>query len=126
MIRRTVLIAMLALAQPALAQETAPAAEPAAEDADRLVVTGRPLGMSLYEFVDAFVAEIGDPTSESFGYAAWEGGVCVSVVNIPEEAGQFLVNRVSEAALEVGLRSGGPGCRPNILVVFTGDGAREA
>jgi len=51
----------------------------------------------------------------------WHRGVCVGATGLPAQQAQFLVDRVSQRAREVGLRPGRPGCEANVVVVFTGD-----
>ena len=104
-----------------------PASAP--EEADRVVVTGEwPQGQSLRDYVSNFVAEVGKPAGNSgnFGYARWDGRICVGVENIPQRPAQFIADRISQVALDVGLRPGEPGCAPNIAVIFTVDGAALA
>lgn len=113
------LMAALALVQtpaqspgaPSIPQQEAPVA---LED---VVVEGRRLEELTREFVD----EVSAPPRRR-GLARWRGGVCVGVANIRDEVAQPLADRVSQVAMEYGLRPGDPGCRPNILVVFTDDG----
>jgi hypothetical protein len=104
-----------ALAQTAPAPQSTTAAP--AEVQNRIVVTGR----KLRDYVEKFVGQVADPTPEH-GYARFESAVCVGVESAPNEHLQNLVDRVSEAALEVGLKTEGPGCQPNILIVFAPNG----
>jgi hypothetical protein len=123
-------LAALAAAAPALGQDPASTPDADRQDPpprDRIVVTGeRPEGMTLHEYAHTFVLEIGDPATPRRGFARFEGRVCVGVENVPEDAGQYIADRISQVALEVGLTPGGPGCRPNIAVVFASDGAALA
>jgi hypothetical protein len=118
------LVAGLSVSAAAMAQEAAQDASPTAPATgsqpsnDRVVVTGR----KLEELVREFVGEVADPVSSNFGIARWDGRVCVGVENLPPEAAQYVVDRISEVALEVGLTPGEPGCRPEIAIVFTTDG----
>ncbi len=127
MIRAALAVAlMLVAALPAPAQEAAPApAEETGTDEESEVITvlgRRPEGLSLGDVALDFVAEVGDPAGGGRGYARWTRRICVGVVNVPEEAGQYLADRISRVALELGLEPGEPGCRPNIAVFFTDDG----
>lgn len=76
----------------------------------------------LEELTREFVDEVSAPANNR-GLARWRGGICVGVVNIRDEVAQPLADRISQVAMEYGLRPGDPGCRPNILVTFADDGA---
>lgn len=81
-----------------------------------VTVTGRPLD----QMIRNFVAEVAEPNARR-GLARWNGDVCVGVVNLRAEAAQFLADRVSTVAEDLGLNPGRPGCTPNLLVVATSD-----
>jgi hypothetical protein len=103
--------------------------EPAAgDDIERISVTGRrPEGLTLRDYMFNFVSDIGDPVSEEFGFARWRKDVCVSVHNLGDAAAaQYVADRVSEVALELGLQPGEPGCGPSIQIAFTTDGRAMA
>lgn len=74
----------------------------------------------LEEATEAFVDEVAAPVRRR-GYARWHNGVCVGVSNLSPEAAQFMVDRISDRARELGLIAGQPGCEPSILVVATVD-----
>ncbi|RZJ44399.1 MAG: hypothetical protein EON87_10025 [Brevundimonas sp.] len=74
----------------------------------------------LEDATEEFVGEVAAPVPRR-GYARWHNGVCVGVVNLSPEVSQFMVDRISERAREVGLTAGEPGCHPSILVVATQD-----
>lgn len=73
---------------------------------------------TLEEATEAFVGEVAAPVPRR-GYARWHAGVCVGVVNLSPEVAQFMVDRVSDRARELGLIAGEPGCHPSILIVAT-------
>ena len=73
---------------------------------------------TLEEATEAFVGEVAAPVRRR-GYARWHEGVCVGVVNLSPEVAQFMVDRVSDRARELGLSAGEPGCHPSILIVAT-------
>ena len=81
---------------------------------DEVVVRGRRMS----EIEDGLRIEIGkfideiSVTPMGAGLARWDGSVCVGVHNLERTAAQYLVDRVSRLALEVGLRPGEPGCFP--------------
>lgn len=111
----------LALAQepaPAPGPQDPPAAEATLED---VVVEAR----GLEELVREFVGEVGAPAGRR-GLARWHDRLCVGVVNVRADLGQAVADRVSRAALDLGLDIGEPGCRANAFIVFTADGAALA
>lgn len=97
-----------------------PEARPSAQLED-VVVEGR----QLENLVRSFVAEVSQPASRR-GLARWNRPVCVGAVNLRNEVGQYVVDRISDLARELGVEAGEPGCRPNILIVATTDGAALA
>lgn len=117
---------MLAVALAALLASTpgqtpviAPAPPPQVESPVRLEdveVTGRPLESLIRNFID----EVAAPNPNR-GLARWSGGLCVGAANLSHDAAQYLVDRVSTVAEDLGLRAGAPGCRANILIVATAD-----
>lgn len=68
-----------------------------------------------------FVHQIAFATSEDDPLARWEEGVCVGAVGLDPSQLQQLVDRVSLRARAVGLRPGRPGCRANVMIVFSDD-----
>jgi len=112
------LMAALALfQQPAPAQSAPPQGQEPAVALEDVIVEAR----RLEELTREFVAEVSAPPRNR-GLARWWGGVCVAVVNIRAEVAQPLADRISQVAMEYGLRPGDPGCQPNILVTFADDG----
>lgn len=91
---------------------------PATVSLEDVVVTGH----SLETLVRDFVTEVGQPAARR-GLARWSRGVCVGAINFRPETAQFLVDRVSDAARALEVPAGEPGCRPNVLVIGTVDGA---
>lgn len=86
-------------------------------DLDDITVTGR----RLEDVTQEFVREVGAP-ARGRGLARWRNGVCVGVANLQGEAAQYIADRVSTVARDLGLRAGQPGCDPSILIVATEDG----
>lgn len=107
------------------APQTAPAqqaADPAgATDLEDVEVTGRPLDSMIRNFVN----EVAAP-NRGRGLARWEDEICVGVANLRNEPAQYIADRVSTVAEDIGLTPGQPGCTPNIMVVATDDGAALA
>ena len=86
-----------------------------------VTVTGR----SLDRLIRDFVAEVAEPNRHR-GLARWSDRVCVGVANLEMETAQYLADRISTVAADVGLNAGAPGCTPNILVVATDDAGQLA
>ncbi len=119
------LIAGALLAAPFPALEDAPgltavrqdptAARPAVQLED-VVVSGQPLDRMIWDFV----GEVAEPNRDR-GLARWPDRVCVGVANLDGEIAQYLSDRISTVATDMGLTAGAPGCTPNILVIATAD-----
>jgi hypothetical protein len=89
------------------------------DDVEDIIVTGQRRGVLRKLMLD-FIIEIGDPVSRDRGFARWRDDVCVGVHNLVDRAAaQYVADRISLAALEVGLEPGEPGCRANLNVIFT-------
>lgn len=92
----------------------ADAQEPARlEDID---VVGRPLESMIRDFV----GEVAAP-NRGRGIARWDNAVCIGAANLQREAAQYIVDRVSTVAEDLGLAPGAPGCAPNVMIVASGD-----
>ncbi len=110
----------------ALAAGTASAQDPSArtappepsEQLGDVVVEGR----QLEALVRNFVTEVSQPANNR-GLARWNRPICVGAVNLRAEVARYVIDRVSDVARELGVDAREPGCRPNILIVGTVDGA---
>jgi hypothetical protein len=125
-------LAALSFAVPAHAQDEPPATEsaqlPQAVD-EEVVVRGRRMSEiedDLRIQVDAFIDEIVALPFGKRGFARWDRSVCVGVHNLQKEPAQYLVDRVSLLAAEVGLTPGEPGCSPEVIIIFSTDGKATA
>ena len=90
---------------------------------EEIVVRGRRMGeveADLRKYVQEFVGKVSAPAAGR-GYARWHRSVCVGVHNLQKDAAQYIVDRVSQAALDVGLAPGEPGCSPQVIIIFTTD-----
>jgi hypothetical protein len=123
-------LAAALLGVPAAAQEPAPeaAASSGSQVIEEVVVRGRrmsdiedDLQIEIGKFIDEIVA-----LPMGRGFARWQGRVCVGVHNLERTAAQYLVDRISALALDVGLAPGEPGCNPDVVVIFTADGKETA
>lgn len=106
----------LAGAAAAFALISAPIAIAQQPDNDIVVV-----GERLQEVASQFATEIAAPSMREDQLARWDERVCVGTAGLSPEQGQLVVDRISVHAAEVGLRIGEPGCRANIMVIFTND-----
>jgi hypothetical protein len=101
--------------QDPVAQE-APLVPGVAVELEDVVVTGRPLDTMIRNFV----TEVAEPNRRR-GLARWDDAICVGVSNLQPDAAQYLADRISTVADDLGLRPGAPGCTPNIVVIVTDD-----
>ncbi|HYD27492.1 hypothetical protein [Brevundimonas sp.] len=104
----------------AIALAAAPMQEPPQEQAaqqapqalEDVVITGRPLDDMIRRFVD----EIAAP-NRGRGIARWRDRICIGVANLRTEPAQYIVDRVSTVAGDIGLTPGQPGCAPNVIII---------
>jgi len=112
------------LAVPAFSQEPARAAEAEAPAGiEEVVVRGRRMSEiddELRIFIKDFIGEV-VRTPPGRGYARWNRRVCIGVSNLSSDAAQYIVDRISLLAVDVGLDIGEPGCNPNVIVIFATD-----
>src|SRR5690606_17965745 len=91
------------------------------ENIESIVITGRRPG-GLKKLMLDFVISIGDPASTARGYARWRGPLCVGVYNLPDQTlAQYIADKITITALELGLKTGSPGCQPNLSIIFSPD-----
>jgi hypothetical protein len=115
------------------APQAAPSAAPPKVEApppvDEVVVRGRRMSeieSDLRVFVQQFIGSVTAPV-EGRGYARWNRRVCIGVHNLlTADAAQYIVDRISQQAADVGLQPGEPGCRPNVVIIFTTDAKQLA
>ncbi len=90
-----------------------PDAPVALEDVE---VTGRPLEAMIRSFVD----EVAAP-NKGRALARWDDRICIGVANLMTDPAQYIVDRVSTVADDIGLTPGAPGCQPNVIIIASGD-----
>ncbi|QTC92700.1 hypothetical protein [Brevundimonas goettingensis] len=95
--------------------------DPAAEPQVTQLPSVEALGRADQDAVRDFVGRVAAPASGR-GLARWEGQVCPGAVNFQPEVAQPIVDRIADVARELDIRVGAPGCRANIVVVFTNNG----
>jgi hypothetical protein len=109
------------------AAPVAPEAE-ASQAVDEVVVRGQRMSeveFDLQAYVRTFVDQI-TSLPPGRGYARWYRDVCIGVHNVQASAGQYIADRISLLAAQVGLEPGEPGCRPDVMIIFTTDGDTTA
>lgn len=79
-------------------------------------------GASLDSLIRSFVNEVAAPNRRR-GLARWDDRVCVGVANLRAEPAQYIVDRISTVAEDLGLTPGQPGCTANIMIVASNDPA---
>lgn len=109
-------VAILALSTPDAAAQD-PATESPATELNSIIVEGR----RIEEAARAFIEEVGEPPRGT-RLARWNTPVCISVTNMQPRLGQFVIDRIAMAALDAGADVGGPGCKPNVIILATSDG----
>ncbi len=118
------LAALLAVAPASVPQQTPPQnpppqsqpADPAPVDLGEVEVTGRPLDSLIRSFVD----EVAAPNRRR-GIARWDDRICIGVANLRTEPAQYIVDRVSTVAEDLGVIPGEPGCAPNVIIIASDD-----
>lgn len=97
---------------------TGAAAQDNGQTEDEIVVTGQ----RLEEILQSFVGEVSVAPSSENQLARWDRRICPGVVGMRNVSqAQFMVDRLAQRALAVGLRVGEPGCRANVLIFVTPD-----
>jgi hypothetical protein len=129
LVSSTALLAVQLSAQPVAPERPVTAAQPEPPEAiDEVVVRGRRMSeveADLRIFVRDFIGEV-IALPPGRGYARWHGSVCIGVHNLEQTAAQYIVDRISELAVEVGLKPGEPGCGPDVIVIFATDAKQVA
>ncbi|MBX3481443.1 MAG: hypothetical protein KF842_13690 [Caulobacter sp.] len=100
-----------------------PAAPPSTPDEDTTVdavVVSPPVKLDEKEAIAAFVEDIASESGNG-RIARWDRKVCPGVAGVKAEYAQFIADRIGLTAQQVGLDVGEPGCKVNVLVVFTAD-----
>jgi hypothetical protein len=96
--------------------QQAPAGEPQVTQLPSVEALGR----ADQDAVRDFVGRVAAPATGR-GLARWEGQVCPGAVNLQAEIAQPIVDRIADVAHSLDIRVGAPGCRANLVVVFTND-----
>lgn len=84
---------------------------------DEIVVHGQRVD----DAMRAFVGEIAVPQTRERQIARWDRKICMRLVGLGGEQGQYLVDQVARRAFTLGLTPSGPSCDPNVLIFVTRD-----
>ena len=107
----TLLLAEAAAQEPAAQTPQADGAGAAPQAVDEVIVRGRRLEDiedDLRIYIRDFIGEVvARPPGR--GFARWDRDVCIGVLNLQANAAQYIVDRISSLALDVGLEPGEPG-----------------
>lgn len=76
---------------------------------------------SLQARAESFIASVGSPVAGR-KLALWSGTICVGAAGLRPDASRLVVDRILDWGHSLGIRTGSPDCRPNILIVFADDG----
>lgn len=106
----------------AVLSTSAAAAQEAATGSDEIIVTGE----RLHEMARSFVEEVAVAPSGERQLARWDNEICPLVAGVPGRQAQYVADRISYRAHQIGLRPEGAGCKANILVFITADADRLA
>jgi hypothetical protein len=98
------------------------AQEPGTTTSDDVVVTAD----RLQEVVREFVGEVAVAPGGERQMARWDRKICPLVAGLPARQMQYMADRISQRANEVGLIPEGAGCKANILIFVTPDASRFA
>ncbi len=115
------LAAVMSLALFAAAQQDPPVQDPPLQEppvtrVDDIIVDGRPLSVVAAEYAE----NVGE-APRGRGLARWNRPICVGTVNLQATVAQPLIDHISGVAEDLGVPTGDPGCRPNVIIVFTDD-----
>jgi len=80
-----------------------------------------PVGGHTLEQVRGYVDAV-SVASESAGVLGrWNASICPGVVGVTPASAQIVIDQIARRASALGLRTGAPGCRPNISIIITPD-----
>jgi len=88
---------------------------------EEVVVRGQRMSeieFDLPDYIRDFIGEVAARPAGG-GYARWDRSVCVGVYNLDPTPAQYIADRISLLAMEVGIEPEEPGCAPDVIIVFT-------
>ncbi|MET4684488.1 hypothetical protein [Brevundimonas faecalis] len=99
--------------------------EPEVTQIDEVEVRARMRAAQVRERVDAFIeSNMAPPRGRPL--ARWNKPVCVATAYLNSQYAQAVIDRVAERIIEAGGDVAGPGCKVDLMIVGTDDGARTA
>jgi hypothetical protein len=114
----------------AIAQDAAPADLATVDsrtgpqrEIEEVIVRGRRMSEIEFDLSRYIIEFLGDVVAlpPGGGYARWHDTVCIGVHNLEPTAAQYIIDRISMLADEVGLEPGEPGCTPDVMIIFGTD-----
>jgi len=112
----TALAAAAALALQPVATPAPDGQEPTVDS----VIVSPPSKLAEKDAIAAFVEDIATDSGNG-RIARWDRKICPGITGVKAAYGQYINDRISLTAQRVGLEVGEPGCKVNVLVVFTAD-----
>lgn len=79
------------------------------------------VGQRTEEAIRAFVGEIAVANRSENQLARWDRVICPGVAGLKARYAQFVIDRMAQRAIDIGLDVGAPGCRANILIAVSLD-----
>jgi hypothetical protein len=95
----------------------APAQEPEPQTSADVVVVGQ----RTEEVIRSFIDELAVTPRGVDQMSRWDWRICPGVAGLRASQAQFVIDRMAQRALEIDLSVGEPGCRSNVLVMFSMD-----
>ena len=71
--------------------------------------------------VNTFISRITARVSDNSSLARWNIPICPLVSGLPVDAGESVLQRLSEIAMAAGASLGSPRCRPNLYILLTSE-----
>ena len=107
---------------PQAAAASSQQAEPAGL-VEEVIVRGQRMSeieFDIRDYIRDFIGEV-VALPPGGGFARWHTNVCIGVHNLEKSSAQYVVDRISYLAQDVGLAPGEPGCSPDVVIIFTTD-----
>lgn len=73
-----------------------------------------------------FVETVAVTPVRATSIATWKGPICLQIENLSPAVTSIMAAQIEAHALNLGVRVAPPGCRPNVMVLATADGAATA
>lgn len=113
------------LATTPVAQQAQPTTDPEATTVEDVEVVARMRAQQVREQVDAFIEGNMAP-APGRPLARWNKAVCVATAQLNPQYAQAVIDRVAQRIVEAGGDVAEPGCKADVMIVGTNDGAGMA